>query len=285
MGDIMGQVWWLLKKLGRAGKRNAQYYTAHPREAWEELINYAKENPWKFAFACAGIALGIATIVMPIAIGFGAAGPILGSIAAGWQSSIGSVVAGSAFAVIQSMAMTGAFTAIGGALIGIGAAIPLLGRFGSWIGGWFGSGSDGSGGPFGPGGPLRTLMSSVDKEMLLRLTAGPDAVFNLKDMKPKPGWFLESEHSKISVEGSSKEGTLKRVLRTNSQETWDMVWDRIDAWNDGTVTEHALEKFDVTIVLLRPKMGRRELGFFEVFTDHQTDCHPECWCIPDPDDL
>jgi hypothetical protein len=193
------------------------------------------------------------------------------------------VVAGSAFAVIQSMAMTGVFTAIGGALIGIGTAIPLIGslfgRFGSWIGGWFGSDSPGPGGPFGP------LMSSLDVERVLLLTAGPDAVSRINAIKPKPGWFLESKHSKVDVAGSSKEGAKRRILTTNSKETWDMVWDGMDAWRDGTVREHALERYDVEIVLLRPKKGRGEEGFCEVFTDHELDCHPECWCLGDSDDV
>ncbi|KAH8145966.1 uncharacterized protein LAJ45_10108 [Morchella importuna] len=283
MAEIMEQVWWLLKKLGRAGKRNAQYYIAHPKEAWEELIAYARENPWKFSLCCLGIGLGIATIVVPLAIGFGPAGPILGSIAAGWQSGIGSVVAGSAFAVIQSMAMTGVFTAIGGTLIGIGTAIPLIGplfgRFGSWIGSWFGSDSPGPGSPFG------RLMSSLDAETILLLTAGSDAVSTINGMKPKPRWFLESKHSKVDVAGSSKEGARRRTLTTNSKETWEMVWADMDAWRDGTVREHALERFDVGIVLLTPKRGRGEEGFCEVFTDHETDCHPECWCVGDPDDV
>ncbi|KAL4242594.1 IFI6/IFI27 family protein [Abortiporus biennis] len=42
------------------------------------------------------------------AIGFGAAGPIAGSIAATSQSAIGNVVAGSLFATLQSIAMGGA---------------------------------------------------------------------------------------------------------------------------------------------------------------------------------
>ena len=42
------------------------------------------------------------------ALGFGAAGPIAGSVAAGWQSSLGLVQAGSLFAWCQSAAMGGA---------------------------------------------------------------------------------------------------------------------------------------------------------------------------------
>lgn len=43
-----------------------------------------------------------------------------GSLAAAWQASIGSVAAGSLFAVIQTVTMTGVMGAIGGGLIGAG---------------------------------------------------------------------------------------------------------------------------------------------------------------------
>lgn len=42
---------------------------------------------------------------------------IIGTIAAAWQSSIGSVAAGSLFAILQSMAMSGVFMGVGGVLI------------------------------------------------------------------------------------------------------------------------------------------------------------------------
>ncbi len=55
------------------------------------------------------------------AIGFSSAGPVAGSIAAGIQSGIGSVVAGSAFATVQSIGMA---TIIGvSAPIAIGASV------------------------------------------------------------------------------------------------------------------------------------------------------------------
>ncbi|RDB27540.1 hypothetical protein Hypma_003816 [Hypsizygus marmoreus] len=62
----------------------------------------------------AGVVLGVigaamALMVKSLAlIGFSAGGPIAGSIAAAWQASIGNVVAGSVFALLQSIAMTGA---------------------------------------------------------------------------------------------------------------------------------------------------------------------------------
>ena len=41
------------------------------------------------------------------AVGFSASGPVLGSVAAGWQASIGSVATGSLFAFVQSAGMGG----------------------------------------------------------------------------------------------------------------------------------------------------------------------------------
>lgn len=62
-------------------------------------------------------------------MGFGAAGPIAGSAAAGWQASIGLVEAGSIFAWCQSAAMGGAAvggilaTGLAGAGVAVGAAL------------------------------------------------------------------------------------------------------------------------------------------------------------------
>ncbi len=70
----------------------------------------------QFSLAC-----GIPAILS--AIGFSASGPLLGSVAAGWQASIGSVAAGSLFAFLQSAAMGG--TAVG-LFNGIGALALLV---------------------------------------------------------------------------------------------------------------------------------------------------------------
>ncbi|KAK0470062.1 uncharacterized protein EV420DRAFT_87591 [Desarmillaria tabescens] len=53
-------------------------------------------------------------IVPPILgwFGFGAAGPVAGGMAAGIQSGIGNVAAGSLFAHLQSMAMGGIISAV-----------------------------------------------------------------------------------------------------------------------------------------------------------------------------
>lgn len=61
-----------------------------------------------------------ATSALIKAIGFGALGPIAGSIAATWQASIGIVSAGSTFSTIQSAAMLGGPILAAGALIGLG---------------------------------------------------------------------------------------------------------------------------------------------------------------------
>jgi hypothetical protein len=62
-------------------------------------------------------------------VGFGAAGPVAGSAAAAWQSSLGLVQAGSLFSWFQSAAMGGAAvggilaTGLAGAGIAVGAAV------------------------------------------------------------------------------------------------------------------------------------------------------------------
>ena len=67
--------------------------------------------------------------LIPMAIGFGTAGIAAGSIAAGIQSSIGAVSAGSTFATMTSFGMTGVFSSlatVGTGITGIGAAIGAL---------------------------------------------------------------------------------------------------------------------------------------------------------------
>ncbi|KAF8067989.1 hypothetical protein FPV67DRAFT_1167946 [Lyophyllum atratum] len=101
---------------------------------------YSKENPWK----CAFFVLGIALMLNPLSLmGFGALGPIAGSMAAAWQASIGSVAVESLFSVLQAAGMTGAI-AIPLAGVGIttlAAVAHLRGAVGPqrWL-----SGADGS---------------------------------------------------------------------------------------------------------------------------------------------
>ena len=77
-----------------------------------------------------GVIAGVALI--PITLGFGTAGIIGGSIAAGIQAAIGNVAAGSIFAVCTSLGMSGVFasTAAVGAILGAGGiAAYIKGRF------------------------------------------------------------------------------------------------------------------------------------------------------------
>lgn len=66
--------------------------------------------------AVAAVPCGVA-----IAAGFGATGVVAGSAAAAWQAAIGNVAAGSVFATLQSLAMTG--TLATGATTGAAAAV------------------------------------------------------------------------------------------------------------------------------------------------------------------
>ncbi|KAK0480229.1 adaptin N terminal region-domain-containing protein [Armillaria novae-zelandiae] len=94
-------------------------------------------------------------------VGFGAAGPVAGTLAPVIQSGIGNVAAGSAFAVAQSMGMGGAIPAGVYAVSGAIAGVTGLAA------GWFGdkklirkldSGSDEQ-----KLGAMRTLMARMDK--------------------------------------------------------------------------------------------------------------------------
>jgi len=93
--------------------------------------------------AIAGVAL--TPVVAPLAlglVGFSAAGPVAGTFAAIIQSGIGNVVAGSAFATAQSVAMGGAIPTV---VTAIGAGVGSL--IGATVaGGDGGDGSDGGGG-------------------------------------------------------------------------------------------------------------------------------------------
>ena len=80
-----------------------------------------------------GVAIGGAVVtgvaLAPVAIGFGSAGIVAGSIAAGIQSLIGNVTAGGIFATMTSLGMTGAFTttaAVGGTAAAAGSSTPFI---------------------------------------------------------------------------------------------------------------------------------------------------------------
>ncbi|KIY62806.1 hypothetical protein CYLTODRAFT_494402 [Cylindrobasidium torrendii FP15055 ss-10] len=74
--------------------------------------------------------LGAILIANPVGlVGFGAAGPVAGSLAALWQASMGNVAAGSLFAGLQAFGMTAApvvLPAAGAGLWGLAMAHPVL---------------------------------------------------------------------------------------------------------------------------------------------------------------
>lgn len=87
---------------------------------------YVHDNPARFALQVTCATIGAAALItIPVlgAIGFSAIGPAGGSIAAGWQASIGAVEAGSLFAFCQSAAMGGAAAS---GLIGAGSASTAI---------------------------------------------------------------------------------------------------------------------------------------------------------------
>ncbi|KAH8994543.1 hypothetical protein EDB92DRAFT_288237 [Lactarius akahatsu] len=88
----------------------------------------------------AAVGATAACILVPLAataalgaVGFSAAGLVVGSIAAGIQAGIGNVAAGSLFATAQSVTMRGALsgvvTAVGTAIGGICAAVRRSSEF------------------------------------------------------------------------------------------------------------------------------------------------------------
>lgn len=85
---------------------------------------------WKKIGLGAAVAGGViaGAALLPITLGFGTAGIVGGSIAAGIQAAIGNVAAGSLFAVCTSLGMTGVFasTAAVGAILGIGGLAAYL---------------------------------------------------------------------------------------------------------------------------------------------------------------
>jgi hypothetical protein len=79
-----------------------------------KFTRYVGDHPVRFALQVTGAVVSTAALItVPIlgAIGFSAIGPVAGSVAAGWQASMGIVEAGSLFALCQSAAMGGAAAA------------------------------------------------------------------------------------------------------------------------------------------------------------------------------
>ncbi|KZF26482.1 hypothetical protein L228DRAFT_257911 [Xylona heveae TC161] len=75
-----------------------------------QALNYTQEHPIRIILGAAGLYLGPGGVLaLPLrAIGFGALGPLAGSIAAYWQSTYygGYVAAGSVFSILQWLGMT-----------------------------------------------------------------------------------------------------------------------------------------------------------------------------------
>lgn len=132
--SVYQQILWLLGKAGKSSKDYVAYTIENPGEVCEDTWDWIKRNK----LTCFLLVGGALVIVVPVAIGFGTAGPVagmllprlnffshdakseIGSIAAGWQAMIGNVAAGSLFATLQSLTMTGVLTSIGGWMIGTG---------------------------------------------------------------------------------------------------------------------------------------------------------------------
>ena len=96
------------------------------------LAGRQRAIPWgKIAAAAGLVTVAAAPIVVlgPLAatLGFGAAGPVAGWIAAAWQASIGAVEAGSLFAMLQSIGMAGAAATVGAPLLATVGSTALTG--------------------------------------------------------------------------------------------------------------------------------------------------------------
>jgi len=128
--------------LGSWSQEFAQQITEHSRQkvpsadqtgVLGKVFAHMKTHPISSGLTVAGsLVLGVTSIINPALgiIGFSAMGPVAGSAAAAWQSSIGLVQAGSFFAWCQSLAMGGsAAGAILGAQ-GVAASAAGLGLLG-----------------------------------------------------------------------------------------------------------------------------------------------------------
>ena len=90
----------------------------------------SSSNIWKKIGIGAGITGGVIAgiALLPMTLGFGTAGIVGGSVAAGIQAAIGNVAAGSIFAVCTSLGMSGVFasTAAVGAILGAGGIAAYI---------------------------------------------------------------------------------------------------------------------------------------------------------------
>ncbi|PGG99723.1 hypothetical protein GX51_06176 [Blastomyces parvus] len=93
--------------------------------------SYLQENPCQLATGIGLMTTSIIATPFLWVIGFSPIGPVAGTLATAWQSSIGAVPAGSIFSMCQSVAMGGgvakAITGIGAAGAGV-AALPVVSK-------------------------------------------------------------------------------------------------------------------------------------------------------------
>ncbi|KAF7504452.1 hypothetical protein GJ744_002189 [Endocarpon pusillum] len=103
----------------------------------KDLPVWIRAHPYKFIGILGGTTLFVLALASPAilgAVGFSAVGPVAGSIAAGWQATMGSVAAASLFSFLQSAAMGGAamglFWGIGvlGGVIAVGVGFASMKR-------------------------------------------------------------------------------------------------------------------------------------------------------------
>lgn len=123
--------------------------SAHLQTGLSKLLKdisiWIRANPYQLAGILGGttlFALYCATPAILGALGFGAVGPVAGSIAAGWQASMGSVTAGSLFAFLQSAAMgvLARISALGGGVafaLGMASSKEMVGGLVETIKGFF----------------------------------------------------------------------------------------------------------------------------------------------------
>lgn len=81
-GSVFQQILWLLKKAGKSFKDYTAYCIDNPGGTGGDIWDWIKRNK----LTCFLIASGTLVIVVPLAIGFGPAGPIAGRLLPTWKS-------------------------------------------------------------------------------------------------------------------------------------------------------------------------------------------------------
>jgi len=101
-----------------------------------KVTRYIRKHPFQTTFILLSFFRFPVIPVMLSAIGFSSIGPVAGSLAAAWQSLIGTVAAGTPFALLQSAAMGGAVAGlsygVGGVGLGTVAGMTVLGGVMGW---------------------------------------------------------------------------------------------------------------------------------------------------------